>query len=135
AAVYSPAEGSSTKNRRKLSLTQHIVPPNLGLKGKRHSSLPATVISPPDSIMVCTGHCQYFGLSWPASATPGVTGYKIRVDAPAGANPVTEPAIVDDEHTVSGLSFDYHQPTSSGRAYSFRVAAVAGVDSSVFTST
>jgi hypothetical protein len=135
AAVYSPVEGSTTKNRRKLSLTQHIVPPNLGLKGKRHSSLPATVISPPDSIMVCTGHCQYFGLSWPASATPGVTGYKIRVNAPAGANPLTEPAIVDEEHTVTGLAFDYHQPTSSGRAYSFKVAAVAGVDSSVYTST
>jgi prepilin-type N-terminal cleavage/methylation domain-containing protein len=134
AAVYSPVEGSTTKNRRKLSLTQHIVPPNLGLKGKRHSSLPATVISPPDSIMVCTGHCQYFGVSWPASSTPGVTTYKVHITAPAGANPLTDPAYVDD-HTVTGLAFDFHQPTSAVRAFSFSVAATTAAADSVYTST
>jgi hypothetical protein len=135
AAVYSPVEGSTTKNRRKLSLTQHIVPPNLGLKGKRHTSIPAIAIAAPASIMVCTGHCQYFGVSWPASTTPGVTQYKLLVNAPAGANPLTDPAIVDEPHTVSGLAYDYHQPTSAVRAFSFKVAAIAGPDQSVYTST
>ena len=134
AAVYSPAEGLTTKNRRKLSLTQHIVPPNLGLKGKRHNTVPSIAIQPPASITVCTGHCQYFGVSWPASTTPGVTQYKIHITAPAGANPITDPAYVYD-HTVSGLSFDFHQPTPAGRAYTFSVAAVAGPDTSVYTST
>src|SRR5437764_1023650 len=117
AAVYSPAEGSATKNLRKLSLTQHIVPPNLGLKGKRHNMVPSIAIQPPASITVCTGHCQYFGVSWPASTTPGVTGYKLLVNAPAGANPLTDPAIVDEPHTVSGLSFVSHLPTAAALAF------------------
>jgi prepilin-type N-terminal cleavage/methylation domain-containing protein len=70
--TYSPVEGASTKNLRKLSLTQHIVPPNLGLIGHRHMSSPAIVIQPPASITVCTGHCQYFGVTWPASTSAGV---------------------------------------------------------------
>ena len=133
-AVYSPVEGAETKNRRKLSLTQHIVPPNLGLKGHRHSSLPPTAIIPPDSIMVCTGHCQYFGVSWPASATPGVTQYKVHITADVGADPVTDPAI-DEIQTVSGLALDYHQPTPGSRAYTFSVAATTVAADSVYTST
>jgi hypothetical protein len=132
-AVYSPVESATTKNRRKLSLTQHIVPPNLGLKGHRHSSLPAITIQPPASIMVCTGHCQYFGVSWPASATAGVTTYKVHITAPAGANPATEPA-VDETTSVTGLAFDYHQPTATARAYSFSVASTTATADSVYTS-
>jgi prepilin-type N-terminal cleavage/methylation domain-containing protein len=132
-AVYSPVESATTKNRRKLSLTQHIVPPNLGLKGHRHSSLPSITIQPPASIMVCTGHCQYFGVSWPASVSAGVTTYKVHVTAAAGANPVTDPA-VDEIHTVNGLAYDYHQPTSAARAFSFSVAATTASGDSVYTS-
>jgi prepilin-type N-terminal cleavage/methylation domain-containing protein len=135
AAVYTPAEGTSTKDRRKLSLTEHIVPPNLGLVGKRHSSLPSIAIAPPASIMVCTGHCQYFGISWPASTTAGVTQYEVVVNAAAGVNPLTDPAIVDETHTVSGLAFDYHQLYPGARAYSFKVAAIAGPDKSAYTSS
>lgn len=133
-AVYSPVEGATTKDRRKLSLTQHIVPPNLGLKGHRHASLPAIAIQPPASIMVCTGHCQYFGVSWPASISAGVTTYKVHVTAAAGANPVTDPAI-DEIHTVTGLAYDYHQPTPGSRAYSFSVAATTPDEDSVYTTT
>jgi prepilin-type N-terminal cleavage/methylation domain-containing protein len=134
AAVYSPVEGSTTKNRRKLSLTQHIVPPNLGLKGKRHTSLPAITVTAPASITVCTGHCQYFGVSWPASASTGITLYKLHVTAPAGANPVTDPAI-DDTFTVHGLAYDYQQPTTASRAYTFSVAATTGAIDSSYTAT
>lgn len=132
-AVYSPVEGATTKDRRKLSLTQHIVPPNLGLKGHRHSTMPSFAVQPPPSVMVCTGHCQYFGISWPASPTAGVTTYKVHVTAAAGANPVTDPAI-DEIHTVTGLAFDYHQPTPGSRAYSFSVAATTDDEDSAYTS-
>jgi hypothetical protein len=134
AAVYSPVEGSTTKNRRKLSLTQHIVPPNLGLKGKKHMSVPAITVTAPASITVCTGHCQYFGVSWPASSSTGVTTYKVHVTAPAGANPLTDPAW-DDTFTVTGLSIDYRQPTSTARAYTFSVAATAAGTDSSYTAT
>lgn len=130
--TYSPAEGTTTKNLRKLSLTQHIVPPNLGLKGKRHTALPAVTIQPPASITVCTGHAQYFGISWPASTSTGVTTYKIHVTAPAAGS---DPAYVSvPDITVVGLSHDFQQPTATVRAYTFSVAATTPQADSVFTS-
>lgn len=127
--TYTPAEGASTKNLRKLSLTQHIVPPNLGLKGKKHTAQPPTVIEPPASITVCTGHCQYFGLSWPASPSRGVTTYTLHITAPAQG----PDAAVDFTHTVPGLSYDYHQPTATARAFTFTVEATAGSLNSAYT--
>ncbi|MEA2164517.1 MAG: hypothetical protein QOK37_2644 [Thermoanaerobaculia bacterium] len=131
--TYTPAEATATKNLRKLSLTQHIVPPNLGLKGKRHTSLPAITIQPPASLTVCIGHGYYFGLSWPASTSAGVTTYKVHVTAPAAgpdAAYVSTPDI-----TVTGLSLDFKQPTTTARAYTFAVAASTPQADSVFTSS
>lgn len=127
--TYTPAEGTSTKNLRKLSLTQHIVPPNLGLVGHRHMSSPAIVIQPPASITVCTGHCQYFGVTWPASSSAGVTTYKLHITAPASGPDLA----VDETQTVTGLSYDYHQPTATSRAFTFTVAATTITADSVYT--
>lgn len=119
--TYSPAENADTKNRRKFSLTEHVVPPNLGVVGHRHNLSPPTTLVAPTSITACTGHCQYFHLSWPDSASGGVTIYKVHVTAPASGADVA----LDQTVTAFGLEYDYKQPTTTVRAYTFEVAAAS----------
>src|SRR5262249_3512869 len=109
--TYTPAEGASTRNRHKFALAEHFVPPNLGKIGRRHGAYPAITIPAPVSITVCTGHCRYYHVSWPATTTSGITTYMLHVTADVGANPITAPA-VDVNTNVTGLSFDYFQPDS-----------------------
>ncbi|HEX8172810.1 MAG TPA: prepilin-type N-terminal cleavage/methylation domain-containing protein, partial [Thermoanaerobaculia bacterium] len=129
--VYSPAEGTATKHYRKFSLSEHILAPNLGVKGKKHQFAPSTSITAPASLTVCTGHCYYFHLSWPASSTSNVTTYKIHVTAAAGSTA----AAVDQYITVDDLEYNYKQPDTELRAFNFQVAGTGVGGDGAYTST
>ncbi|HEV2718575.1 MAG TPA: prepilin-type N-terminal cleavage/methylation domain-containing protein [Thermoanaerobaculia bacterium] len=131
--TYTPAEGTTTKNLHKFALAEHFVPPNLGKIGRRHGAYPSIDIVAPVSITVCTGHCRYYHISWPATTTPGITTYMLHVTADAGANPITAPA-VDVNTNVTGLTFDYMQPDSdTTRPFHFSVAGLFGVNPGTFS--
>lgn len=130
--VYTPPESASTKSYRKFSLAEHLVPPNLGLTGKRHVQIPAYSIDPPPTAMVCVGHCKYFHVSWQASPTAGVDTYKVHITADPGANPATDPA-VDVELTTHNLFLDYVQPSPNARPFTFTVAATTDIADSAYT--
>lgn len=131
--TYTPAEGTATKNRHKFALAEHLVPPNLGKMGRRHSAAPAITIAAPVSITACVGHCRYYHISWPATTTPGITTYMLHIVAAAGADPVAAPA-VDVNTNVTGLSYDYMQPDAdTTRPFTFSVAGVYGVNPGTFS--
>jgi len=131
--TYTPAEGSATKNLHKFALAEHFVPPNLGKIGRRHAAYPSIDIAAPTSITVCTGHCRYYHISWPATTTSGITTYMLHVTADAGADPTTAPA-VDVNTNVTGLSFDYMQPDSdTTRPFHFSVAGLFGINPGTFS--
>lgn len=123
--TYVPAESSSTRRFRKFSLSEQIVMPNMGVIGRRHQVAPQLTIAAPPSLTVCTGHCRNFHIRWTASPTAGVSQYMLHITAPAsGSN-----AAYSDTVPVNGLSWEFEQPDSELRTYSFAVAAlVSGVE-------
>jgi|GEM_PF-1655677 len=112
-------------NYHKFALLETVLSSNLGIVGRKHNTVPAITLTPPVSITVCTGHCAYFHVRWPASTATGVTEYSVLVTAPTGggqpAYSQTFPAI-----GVLELPFKDPDPTPGVRAFSFSVAAATG---------
>ena len=116
--TYTPAEGPGTRHNRKFTMEENVLAVNLGMKGRRHVFAPAMTLAAPQSITVCTGHCNWYRISWPASTTTGVTQYQLRVTASSPA--------VDQVITVTGLEYRFMQPDTTPRDFTFQVAAMSG---------
>jgi prepilin-type N-terminal cleavage/methylation domain-containing protein len=122
-----PAEGTSTKNRRKFTLTEEIFGVSLGRKGARHNAVPAVVINAPPSLKVCTGHHLSYFISWAASTTPGVATYQVSISH--GSPAVTYTVLVPT------TEYRYTQTATTVEAYTFKVAGAAGSSIGTFSQT
>jgi prepilin-type N-terminal cleavage/methylation domain-containing protein len=120
-----PAEGTSTKNRRKFTLSEEILGVSLGRKGARHNAVPAVVIDPPPSLKVCTGHHLSYFISWAASPTAGVATYQVSISH--GSPAVTFTVLVPT------TEYRYTQSDSTVEAYTFKVAGAAGSSVGTFS--
>lgn len=125
--TYTPAEANWSKSYRKFALSEHLAPPSLGIMGHRIGPIPSISIPAPASLTVCVGHCEMFHVTW--ASVSGMTAYKVRITAPASG----PDQAFDDTYNISGTSYDFHQPTSTSRAYTFQVAATTGTYDGTFT--
>ena len=120
-----PAEGTSTKNRRKFQLSQEVYALNLGLKGSRHSMQPAVTIEPPPRLTVCIGHHLNYWLSWEPSPTANVD-YEITMES------AVTPTFATTE-TTTGTTYLFKDPNDLERAVTFKVRGYMGTSFSDWT--
>jgi prepilin-type N-terminal cleavage/methylation domain-containing protein len=122
-----PSEGTTSKNRRKFTLTEEILGVSLGRKGARHNAVPAVVINAPASLKVCTGHHLSYFISWAASTTAGVATYQVSISH--GSPAVTYTVLVPT------TEYRYSQTDTTVEAYTFKVAGAAGSSIGTFSTT
>lgn len=124
ADMQSPAAAT---NYRKFAVEQTVFAANLGVVGRRHNTVPALDLNAPEYITVCTGHCRYFHVRWPASTSTGVTSYRVYITAPiAGSLPAYT---TTEDATTTELIWKDPDTTAGAtgvRAFTFKVAATAG---------
>jgi len=132
-ADFADLQSTLKPDYHKFPLEEMVLSTNLGIVGRKHNTVPAITLTAPTSITVCTGHCRYFHIEWPASVATGVTDYSVQVSAPAASG---QPAYLNT-FSVSGiLEYVFQDPDPTGvvRNWSFQVAAQSGGVNGTFTS-
>lgn len=121
---FSDLQGTQASQYHKFALEETVLSSNLGIVGRRHNTVPPLDLAAPTYITVCTGHCRWFHVRWPASTAAGVTDYILHVTAPAGNG---YPAYDSGPLSVPGATqttirdFDL----TGNRTYTFQVAAAS----------
>jgi prepilin-type N-terminal cleavage/methylation domain-containing protein len=70
-------------NRRKLALTETVVPQNLGIMGEQDQG--ATDVEAPTNVTLCGGQCNTVRVEW--DAVMGAASYRIKLFLPSATEP------------------------------------------------
>jgi len=122
----------TTAGFRTFPLEQTILAANLGIVGGPHNFAPPISLPTPDYISDCTGHCRQHYIEW--AAAPGVTTYRLQIDAAAVGSLAAFTQTVD----LSATRYEFQDPPDDitagiTRPFTFKVASLSGSTAGPFT--